>query len=133
MAENKLADMSTPQRKMKITEICDILRQELYQSGYQYGFYYNGRKYTPDFSNGFDEKFSNLQKSIYRIQDPQDTLKEKIGIKKNLKCPYNSYFTELGTGGFSGKNDAERNELRTCEDGRLGTGSSAEYNSGEHR
>lgn len=64
---------------MKITEICDILRQELYQSGYQYGFYYNGRKYTPDFSNGFDEKFFNLQKSIYHIQDPQDTLKEKIG------------------------------------------------------
>ncbi len=64
---------------MKIVEICDILRRELYQSGYQYGFYSEGRKYTPDFSNGFDEKFFNLQKNIYRIQDPQDTMKEKIG------------------------------------------------------
>lgn len=64
---------------MKITEICDILKQELYNNGYQYGFYCNGRKYTPDFSNGFDAEFFNLQKTIYRIQDPQDTMKEKIG------------------------------------------------------
>ncbi len=64
---------------MKITEICDILKQELYQNEYQYGFYYDNRKYTPDLSNGFDEEFFNLQKSIYRIQDPQDTMKYKIG------------------------------------------------------
>lgn len=65
--------------EMKIAEICDILRQELYQNGYQYGFYYDGRKYTPNFSNGFDEEFSNALKNVYRIQDPQDTMKEKIG------------------------------------------------------
>ena len=64
---------------MKITEICDILRQELYQNDYQYGFYYDGRKYIPDFSNGFDAEFFNLQKTIYRIQNPRDTMKEKIG------------------------------------------------------
>ena len=64
---------------MKITEICDILRQELYQNDYQYGFYYDGRKYMPDFSNGFDAEFFNLQKTIYRIQNPRDTMKEKIG------------------------------------------------------
>ncbi len=64
---------------MKITEICDILRQELYQNDYQYGFYYDGRKYVPDFSNGFDAEFFNLQKTIYRIQNPRDTMKEKIG------------------------------------------------------
>lgn len=64
---------------MLITEICDCLRQELYKNGYQYGFYYDGRKYTPDFSNGFDAEFFNLQKTIYRIQNPQDTMKEKIG------------------------------------------------------
>lgn len=64
---------------MNIAEICDILRQELYQSGYLYGFYSDGRKYLPDFSNGFDKEFFNLQKNLYRIQDPQDTMKEKIG------------------------------------------------------
>ena len=64
---------------MKIKEICDILRQELYQNDYQYGFYYDGRKYIPDFSNGFDAEFFNLQKTIYRIQNPRDTMKEKIG------------------------------------------------------
>ena len=64
---------------MKITEICDILRQELYQNDYQYGFYYDGRKCIPDFSNGFDAEFFNLQKTIYRIQNPRDTMKEKIG------------------------------------------------------
>ena len=64
---------------MNIAEISDILRQELYQSGYQYGFCSAGKKYTPDFSDGFDEKFFNLSKNIYRIQNPQDTMKEKIG------------------------------------------------------
>ncbi len=64
---------------MKITEICDVLRQELYQNGYQYGFYYDGIKYSPDFNNGFDKKFFDLQKEFYRIQDPQDTIREKIG------------------------------------------------------
>ncbi len=64
---------------MKITEICDILRQELYENNYQYGFYFDGRKYTPDFRNGFDAEFFNLSKTIYRIQTPQDTMKEKIG------------------------------------------------------
>ena len=64
---------------MTITEICDILRCELYQNGYTYGFYSNGTKYTPDFSNGFDEEFFNLQKMIYHIQEPQNTMKEKIG------------------------------------------------------
>ena len=52
---------------MNIAEISDVLKQELYQSGYQYGFYSAGRKYTPDFINRFDEKFLNLQKRIYRI------------------------------------------------------------------
>ena len=64
---------------MKITEICDILRQELYNNDYQYGFYYEGRKYTPDFRKGFDADFFTLSKTIYRIQNPQDTIKEKVG------------------------------------------------------
>lgn len=31
------------------------------------------------------------------------------------------------------RNDVERDELRACEDGRLGTWSSSEYSSGEYR
>ena len=64
---------------MKITEICDILRKELLSEDYQYGFYFDGKKYTPNSSNGFDMDFFNLSKTIYRIQSPQDTMKEKIG------------------------------------------------------
>ena len=64
---------------MKIAEISTLLKRELYQNGYQYGFYYDGRKYTPNFKNGFDAEFFNLSKTVYRIQDPQDTMKEKIG------------------------------------------------------
>jgi len=64
---------------MKIKEICDLLKQELYENGYQYGFYSEGRKYTPDFSNGFDVEYFNLSKTIYRIQNPSDTMRVKIG------------------------------------------------------
>ena len=64
---------------MKIKNICDLLKQELYKSGYQYGFYSAGKKYTPDFSMGFDANYFNLSKTIYRNQDPSDTMTEKIG------------------------------------------------------
>ena len=64
---------------MKIAEISTLLKRELYENDYQYGFCFDGRKYTPNFKNGFDAEFFNLSKTVYRIQDPQDTMKEKIG------------------------------------------------------
>ncbi len=64
---------------MKIAEICTLLKRELYENNYQYGFYFGGIKYMPDFKNGFDEEFFKLSKTVYRIQNPQDTMKEKIG------------------------------------------------------
>ncbi len=64
---------------MKITKICNILRSELYGNGYEYGFYSGGKRYKPDISNGFDSEYYNLSKSIYRIQSPTETMKEKIG------------------------------------------------------
>ena len=64
---------------MKIAEISALLKQELYQNGYRYGFCCDGRKYSPDFSNDFDKEYFNLQKTLYRIQDPKDTIREKIG------------------------------------------------------
>ncbi len=64
---------------MKIKDICNLLKQELYDNGYQYGFYFAGRKYTPNFSRGFDAEYSNFLKTIYHIQNPLDTMREKIG------------------------------------------------------
>lgn len=64
---------------MKIVDICNLLRNELYENGYEYGFYWNGIKYKPDINNGFDSKYYNLSQTIYRIQDPIDTMREKIG------------------------------------------------------
>ncbi len=34
---------------MKIAEISTLLKRELYENDYQYGFYFDGRKYTPNF------------------------------------------------------------------------------------
>ena len=64
---------------MNITEICDRLRDELMNNGYRYGFYAEGNVYRPDFSKGFDEAFADCLQCKYRIQDPQDTVREKVG------------------------------------------------------
>lgn len=62
---------------MNINEICDLLRKELYNN-YEYGFYHNGRKYKPNMENGFDKGFYNSLITIYHVQDPIVTIKEKI-------------------------------------------------------
>lgn len=64
---------------MKIAEICALLKQELYENGYKYGFFSDGKRYTPNVENGFDVEYFNLSKTIYRIQDPAVTMREKIG------------------------------------------------------
>ena len=64
---------------MTINEICDMLRKELFNNDYNYGFIFDNHKYTPDMNNGFDFKFYNLSMTIYRIQNPIITMKEKIG------------------------------------------------------
>ena len=63
---------------MTITEICDVLKKELLNNGYEYGFVVDGKKYKPDMS-GFDEEYYRLSMTIYRVQDPSVTMKEKIG------------------------------------------------------
>lgn len=65
---------------MKIPEICDLLRSELLNNGYEYGFYLDGKKYKPDMSKGFDDEYARLSRSIYRVQAPLVTMREKIGI-----------------------------------------------------
>ena len=64
---------------MTITEICDLLRKELINNGYEYGFVVDGKKYKPDMSNGFDSEYYRLSMTIYLVQHPSITMKEKIG------------------------------------------------------
>ena len=64
---------------MTIKEICDILKAELYNKGFEYGFILNGQKYKPDIKNGFDNDYYHLAKTISLVQEPSVTLKEKIG------------------------------------------------------
>ena len=64
---------------MKIPEICNLLRSELLNNGYEYGFYLDGKKYKPDMSNGFDEEYARLSKTAYRVQPPLVTMREKTG------------------------------------------------------
>ena len=64
---------------MTIKEICDILRAELYNRDFEYGFILNGQKYKPDMKSGFDNDYYHLAKTISRVQEPSVTLKEKIG------------------------------------------------------
>ena len=64
---------------MTITEICTILRNELYNTGYEYGFVADGKRYQPDMSNGFDNEYYQNSLTIYRVQDPAVTRAEKLG------------------------------------------------------
>ena len=64
---------------MTIKEACDLLKEELLDNGYEYGFYLNGVTYKPDFSKGFDNAFFELLLNEYRIQDPKDTKHAKVG------------------------------------------------------
>lgn len=64
---------------MMIAEICNLLRSELFDNGYEYGFYLDGKNYKPDMSKGFDSEYYELSTTIYRVQHPHDTIREKIG------------------------------------------------------
>lgn len=64
---------------MTIKEICDILRAELYNTGFEYGFLVNGQTYKPDKTHGFDHEYDQLAKTISLVQDPAVTQREKIG------------------------------------------------------
>ena len=64
---------------MTIKEICDILRSGLYNNGFEYGFILNGQKYKPNMNDGFDNEYYHLSNTIYLVQEPKVTLKEKIG------------------------------------------------------
>ena len=62
-----------------IHKICNLLKEELLNNGYEYGFYQNGKAYKPDITKGFDKEFFDRLLSEYRIQDPRDTKLAKVG------------------------------------------------------
>lgn len=63
---------------MTIREICDLLKKELLNNGYEYGFYLDGKKYKPDMSKEFDEEFDRALHESSRIQAPEDTERGKF-------------------------------------------------------
>ena len=64
---------------MLILEACELLKRELLDNGYEYGFYLNGISYRPDMTKGFDKEFFERLLIDYRIQSPEDTMKAKLG------------------------------------------------------
>ena len=64
---------------MKINEICNLLKNELLNNNYKYGFYSNRKLYKPNFLLGFDKEFEYLLHTIYIVQAPEDTMREKVG------------------------------------------------------
>lgn len=81
---------------MTIKEICDILKSDLYNNGYEYGFILNGQKYKPNMSGGFDEEYYRLSNTIYLVQEPKVTLKEKIGTCIDVVLVMKSILDKLG-------------------------------------
>jgi len=69
---------------MTINEICELLKKELLGTGYEYGFFLNGKTYKPDTANGFDRRFFKLLLTEYRIQNPDDTKASKVGTCNDI-------------------------------------------------
>lgn len=64
---------------MKIVELCDLLRKELFNNGYEYGFIVDGKTYRPNMETGFDPSFYHFAKTISRVQPPEMTKQGKVG------------------------------------------------------
>ena len=64
---------------MTINEACNLLKEELLDNGYEYGFCLNGITYKPDFTKGFDNVFFERLIKEYRVQDPKETKQAKVG------------------------------------------------------
>ena len=71
---------------MTIKDICDILRAELYNNGFEYGFIVNDQKYKPNMDNGFDNEYYHLAKTIYIVQAPSVTLSKQKRIETSLSA-----------------------------------------------
>ena len=81
---------------MSIQEICNLLKVEFIDNGYEYGFFLNGVKYKPDISDGFDNEFMQKLLNEYRVQNPTDTLREKIGTCNDIVILMKSILENYG-------------------------------------
>ena len=81
---------------MTIKEACDLLKEELLDNGYEYGFYMNGITYKPDFSQGFDNAFFERLLKDYRVQAPKDTRQAKVGTCHDAVVLMKSILDEYG-------------------------------------
>lgn len=64
---------------MRIKEACELLKMELLDNGYEYGFYRNQKTYKPDMAHGFDKEYYHSLLTEYRVQNPIDTMRMKVG------------------------------------------------------
>lgn len=62
----------------RIKEVCGLLKDELLDNGFLYGFYLNDKRVVPDISLGFDKEFARLLTTEYRVQSPEVTRREKV-------------------------------------------------------
>ena len=62
----------------RIVEMCELLRKELFENGYSYGFFLDEKKVVPNISLCFDEEFYRLLTTEYRIQSPEISKREKV-------------------------------------------------------
>lgn len=81
---------------MTIKEACDLLKDELLDNGYEYGFCLNGITNKPDFAKGFDEDFFDRLLKEYRVQDPKDTRQAKVGTCNDAVVLMKSILDEYG-------------------------------------
>ena len=81
---------------MKIYEACQCLKKELLNNGYKYGFYLNGKVYRPDRSKRPDRVFFNRLLTEYRVQDPEDTRREKVGTCNDAVLLMRSILNDCG-------------------------------------
>ncbi|MGI6327174.1 MAG: hypothetical protein ACOX1U_09555 [Saccharofermentanales bacterium] len=69
---------------MQIKEACELLKRELLNNGYEYGFYRDGKMHRPDMTCGFDKDYHHSLLTEYRIQHPLDTMRMKIGTCNDI-------------------------------------------------
>ena len=81
--------------EMLIQEVCALLKQELLENGYEYGFFLDGITHKPDMTKGFDKEFFERLLTEYRIQDPKDTMKAKVGTCNDVVVLMKSILDDL--------------------------------------
>ena len=85
---------------MLIQEVCALLKQELLENGYEYGFFLDGITHKPDMTKGFDKEFFERLLTEYRIQDPKDTMKAKVGTCNDVVVLMKSILDDLSIRAF---------------------------------